>query len=143
MFGASPLFEAFPVTEVDAIIRRTLRAAFVVGLLSVAAGIGFGHVLVGPGVCLGLLLAMLNNRLFQASAARLTTAEGTVQRKPFAATVLLRLGAVTLPAILLLWFVRPMGWGVIGGLAVYQFLLLMSSLRSIWGYQKSLGMPDA
>jgi hypothetical protein len=137
------MFEAFPVTEVDVIIRRTLRAAVVVGLLSVAAAIGFGHVLVGPGVVFGLLLAMLNNRLFQASAARLTTPEGTVQRKPFAASVLVRLGAVTVPAILLLWFVRPMGWGVLGGLAAYQFLLLVSSLRSIWAYQKGLGVPDA
>lgn len=133
------MLEGFPVNEIDAVMRRTLWSAAAVGFLAVGAGIGFGYPLVGPGVILGLALGLANNRVFQVSAARNTTEEGTLNRGPFASATLLRLGSVTAVAVLLLFFVRPMGWGVIAGLAGFQMLLLVNMLRSLLAHQRARG----
>jgi hypothetical protein len=134
---------AFPVTEVDAVIRRTLRSALGLGILAVGAGIALGQALVGPGVIVGLGLGIFNNRLFQLSAARFTTEEGKVVRKPFASSVAVRLGLCTAVALLLVWLVPPLGWGVIGGLAAYQLLLLVNSLGALVAWQRREAGRDA
>ena len=141
MFGG--MLAGFPVAEVDTVIRRTLRGALVLAVLAVGAGIGFGYPLVGPGVILGLGLAVFNNRMFQLSAARYTTEEGKVVRKPFASSVAVRLGLCTVVAMVLVWVLPPLGWGVIGGLAGYQMLLLVNSLGRLIAYQRGEGAPSA
>jgi hypothetical protein len=137
------VFADFPVIEIDAVVRRTLRASVALAVLAVTAAIVLGYPLVGPGIVIGLIAAVANHRLFQASAMRYTTPEGKVVRKPFAGTVFFRLGAVTALALLLLVFVRPMGWGVIGGLAGFQALLLVNALVALLAYQRSAkGVDD-
>lgn len=126
----------FPLTQIDAVVRRTLRSCVLVAVVAIAAAIGLGYPLVAPGVVVGLLLAVGNHRLFQASALRYTTAEGTVERKPFAGATLVRLGAATAVAVVLLVFVRPMGWGVIGGLVAFQALLLLNAVVALIAYQR-------
>lgn len=130
------MLEGFPVTEVDAVVRRTLRTAVALAVLAVGAGIGFGLPLLGPGVVVGLALGVANNRLFQASAARFTTEEGKVVRKPFASSVAVRLGACSVVAFVLVWKVPVMGWGVMGGLAAYQLALLVNALARLLAYQR-------
>jgi hypothetical protein len=131
------VFAGFPVIEIDVVMRRTLRSAVVLAIVAVVAAIALGQPLVAPGVVVGLILAIGNHRVFQASAMRFTTPEGTVQRKPFASSVLARLGACTAVAGLLLVFVRPMGWGVIGGLVAFQMLLLLNATVALLKYQRS------
>jgi len=131
------MLEGFPVSEIDTVMRRTLWSSVGVGLLAVGAAIGFGYPLVGPGVILGLFLALANNRIFQVSAARNTTAEGRINRGPFASATFLRLGSVTAVAVVLLLLVRPMGWGVIAGLVVFQMTLLLNMLKALLAYQRS------
>ena len=137
------MFAEFPVIEIDAVVRRTLRSAAGVGLLAIVAAIVLGQPLVAPGVVIGLALALINHRVFQSSAQRFTTPEGKVARRPFAGSVFLRLGVCTAVAVLLLVFVRPAGWGVIGGLAVFQALLLFNSLLALFKYQKQSSQPPA
>lgn len=137
------MLTSFPVAEVDGVIRRTLRSALAVGILAIGAGIGFGKPLVGPGVIVGLVLGIFNNRLFQLSAARFTTEEGKVVRKPFASSVAVRLGLCTAVAFLTVWLVPPLGWGVIGGLAGYQLILLLNSLGALLAWQRREGAADA
>jgi len=143
VLGSGMLGTAFPVSEVDAVIRRTLRAALALGILAVGAGVALGQVLVGPGVIIGLGLSIFNNRMFQLSAARFTTEEGKVVRKPFASSVAVRLGVCTAVALILTWLVPPLGWGVIGGLAAYQMLLLINSLGALVAWQRREAGRDA
>ncbi|HUZ43777.1 MAG TPA: hypothetical protein VMU63_05180 [Acidimicrobiales bacterium] len=128
--------EGFPVAEIDGVMRRTLWSSVAVGILAVGAGIGLGYPLFGPGAVIGLGLGLLNNRVFQVSAARNTTPEGKINRGPFASATFLRLGAVTAVALLLLLFVRPMGWGVIAGLAIFQPILSLHMLKVLLAFQK-------
>lgn len=85
---------------------------------------------------MGLALAVANHRVFQASALRFTTPEGGLERRPFATSVLARLGACTAVAFALLLVLEPMGWGVIGGLALFQFLMLANALAALLRYQR-------
>ena len=128
--------EGFPVSEIETVMRRSIWSSAMLGVLAVGASIALGSPLAGPGVVLGLVLGLVNHRVFQVSAARNTTAEGRVSRGPFASATLLRLGAVTGVALLLLVFVRPMGWGVIAGLVGFQMSLLVHMLRSLLAFHR-------
>jgi hypothetical protein len=136
------MLEGFPVTEIDGVMRRTLWSAVAIGILAVGAGIGLGYPLFGPGAVIGLGLGLANNRVFQVSAARNTTSEGKINRGPFASATFLRLGAVTAVALLLMLFVRPMGWGVIAGLALFQMALLVHMLKGLLAYQRRESSGD-
>jgi hypothetical protein len=128
--------EGFPVSEIDGVMRRTLWSSVAVAVLAVGAGIGLGYPLFGPGAVIGLGLGLANNRIFQVSAARNTTAEGRINRGPFASATFARLGAVTAVAFLLLLFVRPMGWGVVAGLALFQMTMLVHMLKALLSHQR-------
>jgi hypothetical protein len=87
-------------------------------------------------VVLGLAGATVNHRLFQVSTVRYSSAEGHLERKPYAGSVAARLGVLTVIAFALLYFVRPMGFGMVGGLVAFQVLLMANALGALWRYQK-------
>jgi hypothetical protein len=127
----------FPVLQVDAVVRRTLGSCAVVAVVAFGLAIAFSQVLAGAGVLIGLGGAVANHRLFQISTARYSTAEGHLQRRPYAGSVLARLGALTAIAVALLYLVRPMGFGMIGGLVAFQVLLMANALGALWRYQRA------
>lgn len=133
---------SFPVLGVQRIVRRTLVSAGIAGLIAAAVAVLLGQPLVAPGVLLGLAMAVVNHRVFQVSAVRFIDPEGTVNRKPFAGSVLARLGACTAVAIVLLVFVRAMGFGVILGLALFQGAMLVNALVALVGYQRRAATGD-
>jgi hypothetical protein len=141
------LLTAFPLTEIDRVVRRTVYSTIAVGAAGAVAAILLGQPFFAPGIALGIALAVANHRVFQSSALRFTTPEGVISRKPFAGSVALRLGACTAVAIGLLIVERPMGWGVVAGLAMFQALLLLNALISLIHYQRqeigSLATPEA
>jgi hypothetical protein len=130
------LLTAFPLTEIERVVRRTVIAGIIAGILGGVAAVLLGQPLVAPGLGIGLVLAVVNHRVFQSSALRFTTPEGVVNRKPFAGSVALRLGACTAVAVGLLIVERPMGWGVIAGLALFQALMLVNALVALLRYQR-------
>ena len=93
------MLTAFPLTEIERVVRRTVIAAIIAAIVGGAVAVVLGQPLVAPGLAVGLILAVANHRVFQASALRFTTPEGVVHRKPFAGSVALRLGVCTAVAI--------------------------------------------
>lgn len=126
----------FPVLYVDLIVRRTIVSCAVLGVLALLLAILLGQPLAGVGVLLGLAAATGNHRLFQLSTVRYSRADGHMERKPYAGSVAGRLGAITIVAFALLYFVRPMGFGMIGGLVAFQVLLMANALAALWRYQR-------
>lgn len=126
----------FPVLYVDLIVRRTIASCIVLGVLAVVVGILLGQPLAGVGVVLGLAAATGNHRLFQLSTVRYSKSDGHIERKPYAGSVAARLGAITIVAFALLYFVRPMGFAMIGGLVAFQVLLMANALGALWRYQR-------
>jgi hypothetical protein len=126
----------FPVLYVDLIVRRTIASCVVLAVVAVLVSIVLGQPLAGVGVLLGLGAATVNHRLFQLSTVRYSSEDGHIARKPYAGSVAGRLGAITLVAFALLYFVRPMGFGMIGGLVAFQVLLMANALAALWRYQR-------
>jgi ATP synthase I chain len=126
----------FPVLYVDLIVRRTIASCIVLAIVALLAAIILGQPLAGVGVVLGLAAATVNHRLFQVSTVRYSRDDGHIERKPYAGSVAGRLGAITIVAFALLYFVRPMGFGMIGGLVAFQVLLMANALGALWRYQR-------
>jgi cation transporter-like permease len=126
----------FPVLYVDLIVRRTIASCIALAVVALLAGIILGQALAGVGVVLGLAAATVNHRLFQVSTVKYSRDDGHIERKPYAGSVAGRLGAITLVAFALLFFVRPMGFGMIGGLVAFQVLLMANALGALWRYQR-------
>jgi len=126
----------FPVLRVDAIVKRTLASCIVLAAVALGATFYFDQYLAGAGVVLGLAGATVNHRLFQISTAHYSDTEGHLERRPYAGTVAARLGGLTLVAFVLLFLVRPMGFGMIAGLVGFQLMLMANALGTLWRYQK-------
>jgi hypothetical protein len=118
------------------VVRRTAVAAVVIGVIGSAVAVVIGQPYFVPGLALGLVLAIANHRVFQSSAMRFTTPDGVVNRKPFAGSVALRLGACTAVAVGLLIVEQPVGWGVVAGLAVFQATMLGNAVVALLRYQR-------
>ena len=127
----------FPVAYVDLIVRRTIGSCIILGVGALVLTALLGQYLAGIGVVLGLAGATVNHRLFQVSTAHYSSAEGHLQRKPYFGSVAARLGALTVVTFGLLYFVRPMGFGMVGGLVAFQLLLMGNALGSLWRYQRA------
>jgi len=127
---------AFPVNEIERVVRRTAFEAIAVGMVAAGVAIIVGQQLFAPGVAIGLALALTNHRVFQSSALRFTTPEGVVNRKPFAGSVAVRLGVCTAVAVGLLIVKQPVGWGVIAGLALFQATMLLNAVIALIRFQR-------
>ncbi len=117
-------------------VRRTALTAIAIGIVAAGVAVLVGQPYFVPGMGLGLVMAIFNHRVFQSSAMRFTTPEGVVNRKPFAGSVALRLGACTLVAVGLLIVEQPVGWGVVCGLALFQATMLGNAVVSLIRYQR-------
>lgn len=130
------MLTAFPLSEIERVVRRTAIEAIAIGIVGAAIAVIAGEPYVVVGLAIGLGLAIANHRVFQSSAMRFMTPEGVVNRKPFAGSVVLRLGICTVVAFGLLVVDRPVGWGVIGGLAVFQATMLFNAIIALLRYQR-------
>jgi len=86
----------------------------------------------GLGFCIGISLGIVNFRLVQRSVAKLSVREGSNHRRPLALNTLGRLAVISAIALGLLFIRFDLGFGVMGGLAVFQLLLLVSVARSMY-----------
>ena len=130
------MLTAFPLNEIERVVRRTAIAAIVVGAIVSGVVALLGTPYFAPGMAIGLGLAVANHRVFQSSAMRFSTPDGVLSRKPFAGSVVLRLGVCTAVAFGLLVVDRPVGWGVVAGLAIFQATMLANALVSLLRYQR-------
>ena len=130
------MLTAFPISEVERVVRRTAISALLIGTVAGIVAVLVGQPFFAPGLAIGLVLAIANHRVFQSSALRFTTPEGVVNRKPFAGSVALRLGVCTAVAVGLLILKQPTGWGVICGLALFQASMLGHALVALFRYQR-------
>ncbi|MGO8871376.1 MAG: hypothetical protein ACLQPH_08230 [Acidimicrobiales bacterium] len=125
------MFAHFSLPDVPDVARRTVSSALVVGVAALVACVAFGHALLGVGACVGLALGTLNFRMIGNSVARVTAREDENKRRPLALNTLARMGIITVVTIGLLLVNASLGFGVLGGLAVFQVILLANVARSM------------
>ena len=106
-----------PVTL--ATFRRAAIMSGVVTAVAVVVLVLLGYPLFGLFLVVGVALAVR-------SVARFATARPSKAR--FSGSVLGRLGVITVVSLVVAWLVRPAGIAVFGGLALFQFLAIVSSM---------------
>lgn len=136
------VFSALSVPQLSSLARRTALVAVGLGAIALVVAIVLGYPLFGLGVCGGLAMAMMNFRLIARATARASASGRANNKGPLVTNTLGRLGAISVVALLLAWFVRPLGFGAIVGLACFQFTLLANVLGSLLrdhGLQQAMG----
>jgi hypothetical protein len=113
-----------PVTR--AMFRRTTIMAGVVTAIVVVVLVVLGYGLYGLFLAVGVALGTFNLWLAVRSVANFASAHPSKLR--FSGSVLGRLAVITVIALAIAWLVRPAGIAVIGGLALFQFLAIVSSM---------------
>lgn len=117
-------------------------AAIVVNLrkpVLIAAGVGaialivcglLGHIVMGVLGVVGLALGVLNTRMLQKSVAKVIASENP-SRAAIGRSSIPRLMAITALAIAMGIFLRPDGLGVFFGLAVFQVIIIATTVQPV------------
>jgi hypothetical protein len=125
------VFAHFELPDIGEVSRRTVAASLIVGVAALVALFSFGHLWVGVGACIGLGLGTVNYRLVGVSVDKVAASGADNPKRPLAANTLGRLAVVTVIALGLAYVNKGLGFGVLGGLAVFQFLLIANMARSM------------
>jgi len=113
-------------------LRRTVFAAIGVGIAAFVVLTLVGYPLAGLGACIGLGLGLVNIRLVMRTASRLNTSGLSEVKRPMAMNTLGRLGLTTAVTLVLVVVFLPLGMGVLGGIAVFYVLFLVSLVRTLF-----------
>jgi hypothetical protein len=124
------LFSQVSLPDLARISRRTVFGSIAIGVVGLVVCVVLGASLVGLGLCVGIALGVGNFRMIQGSVAKAGKRPGP-KRRPLAFNTLTRLGIITAVALGLLFVSFDLGFGVMAGLALFQFLLLFAVIRSI------------
>jgi hypothetical protein len=124
--ASAPSAQPAAMSEVALQTRRVMLPAVGLGVVGLVVAAIIGTPLAGVGVCLGLAFGMVNARLLQGAVQRrfdaLAAAPG--RRTHFLSSGAGRLAGITLATLLLVVLVRPLGFGVLIGLAVFQVTMI-------------------
>jgi hypothetical protein len=125
------MFEQVQLPDVATVARRTMLGALVLGVLGLVVLLLFSQNWASLGLCVGIALGMGNFRLVVRSVLKVGRRVEGNKRRPLAMNTLGRLMTMTVIALALAWVEPPLGLGIIGGLALFQFLLLANVTRSM------------
>jgi hypothetical protein len=137
------VFAHFALPDIPEVSRRTVAAALVVGVAALVAAFSFGYLWIGVGGCIGLALGTMNYRLVGVSVDKVAAMGTDNPKRPLAANTLGRLGIITVIALGLAFVNKGLGFGVLAGLAVFQFLLIFNVARSMAKAGPMPGLDDA
>jgi hypothetical protein len=125
------VFAHFELPDIGEVSRRTVAASLVVGVAALVAAFAFGELWIGVGACIGLGLGIVNYRMVGVSVDKVAATGTDNPKRPLAANTMGRLAIVTVIALGLAFLNKGLGFGVLGGLAVFQFLLIFNVARSM------------
>ena len=125
------MFAHFELPNLPEVSRRTVTATLVVGVAALVAAFSFDHLRVGIGACIGLGLGTLNFRMIGMSVDKVAAMDIDNPKRPLAVNTLGRMGVITVIALGLCLISKPLGFGVLGGLAMFQIILIANVARSM------------
>jgi hypothetical protein len=126
------VFENFALPDLARVSRRTMLTALGFGVAGLLVCAAFGAPLVGLGICLGVGGGVVNFRMVQRSVVKVSGRGDENYKKPLASNTVVRLGALTVLSLGLLFLSFELGLGVMVGLAGFQFFLLLNVAVSMF-----------
>ncbi|MDN5915973.1 MAG: hypothetical protein L0I76_12830 [Pseudonocardia sp.] len=113
-----------PVTRKT--VRRSAISAAVVGVVALVVAVPAGYTAWALFGIVGLAMGLANSVLAVVAVTNFATKQPTKAR--FMGSVLSRLAVITVVAFACALLFRPSGFGVFGGLAVFQFIVVVCSM---------------
>ena len=122
--------------------RPTLLLAICGALSALAIGLSawVGYVMFGVFFSVGLALGLTNALLVRRSVASIT-AEDHPLKKKMALNSATRLLIITTIGLTIAYIFRPLGLGVVFGLALFQIVLVLATALPVWKKIRT-GEPD-
>jgi ATP synthase I chain len=111
-------------------IRLLVISIAITAVAMLAAGLS-GHLMVGVFLGVGLLLGLLNALLVRRSVEAITARDHPLKRS-MALNSASRLAIITIVGLIIAYVFRPAGLGVVFGLALFQLLLVVSTVLPVW-----------
>ena len=138
---ATPVQEA-PFVLPSVVFRPVRLAIICVVIAALAVGLSAlaGAVMFGVYLAIGLSLGLLNALMVKWSVASITADAHPLKRR-VAFNSATRLIIITAVALIIAFVFRPYGFGVLFGLALFQVLLVLSTVVPVWMKLRK-GDPD-
>lgn len=118
-------------------LRLLVISIGLVAVVVVAAG-ALGHPLFGVFFGVGMGLGLCNALLVRRSVTSIT-AEAHPLKKQMAVNSSVRVLVITVIALVIAYIFRPVGLGVVFGLALFQVLLVLSTALPVWKKMRANG----
>jgi hypothetical protein len=125
------VLEQLDLPEISRMLRRTVFGAIGVAIIALIVLSIVGYPLAGLGACIGLGLGLVNIRLVMSTASRLNSLGTSKIKGPMAMNTLMRLALTTVVAIVLVVVNLPLGMGVLGGVAAFYLLFVVSLVATL------------
>ena len=125
------MFAHFALPNVRDVARRTVAAALSSGSPPWSPASPSATCSSASVPASGWPWALVNFRLVGVSVDRVTAMDVDNPKRPLAVNTLGRMGIITVVALGLVLVSKPLGFGVLGGLAVFQILLIANVARSM------------
>ena len=119
---------------------RLLSVCVALTALAIGLSAWAGHVLFGVFFGIGLALGLLNAVLVQRSVSSITADEHPLKKK-MALNSATRLLVISAVGLAIAFAFRPLGLGVVFGLALFQVVLVLSTALPVWKKLRT-GDPD-
>ncbi|MGO8875688.1 MAG: ATP synthase subunit I [Acidimicrobiales bacterium] len=125
------LFEQITLPELQRLLRRTIFSAIGVGAVALVVAGLLGYLLFGLGVCIGLVLGIVNVRLITQQTAKVSEAQTARPMRALASLTLFRLGVTTVVIVVLALVARQLGFGTVAGVALFYLVFLANLIVPI------------
>lgn len=125
------MFDRFSLPDLARVSRRTALGAVIMGVIGMVVLLFFSLPWAALGLGIGLGLGLSNFRMIQRSVIKVGNRGDENRRRPLALNTLTRMGLITVVALGLLFVKFSLGFGLLGGLALFQLLLLLNVTRSM------------
>lgn len=109
-------------------------------VLAIGLSAWVGYVMVGVFFAVGLVLGLINALLVQRSVASITAGDHPLKKK-MALNSATRLLIITAVGLTIAFVFRPLGLGVVFGLALFQVVLVLATALPVWKKIRT-GEPD-
>jgi hypothetical protein len=120
-------------------VRLFVISLVLTAVATLAAGL-FGRLMVGVFLGIGLLMGLLNAILVRRSVA-VITADAHPLKKKMAVNSAGRLLVLTVIGLTIAFVFRPAGLGVVFGLALFQVLLVATTVLPVWKKLRTASGP--
>jgi len=130
------VLENLPTDTLPRLLRRTTLSAIIVGVVGFVVAIFVAPPLAALGVVLGVGMAILNLRFLDSQAVKVEMRgeqNSKAIRRQLGRKTTLRLVAMTVVVLVVVFLNAPLGIGIVSGLVLYQLVFVVNVMRVVTG----------